>query len=170
MREILETCPGAQRALFRRYHIGGCSSCGFQPSETLEQVCQRSNGLDIEEVLAHIKMSHEEDSKILISAQELAQLRASNGSLKLLDVRSREEWEAARIEGAILLSQETMQQILNQWPRQDLFVIYDHQGKQALDAAAYFIGHGFQEARCLQGGIDSWSREVDPQIRRYRLG
>ncbi|MGA9776793.1 MAG: hypothetical protein WBS33_00820 [Verrucomicrobiia bacterium] len=34
MREVLEVFPGAQRALFRRYHIGGCSSCvaGFLPN------------------------------------------------------------------------------------------------------------------------------------------
>ena len=30
MGEVLEEFPGAQRALFRRYHIGGCSSCGFE--------------------------------------------------------------------------------------------------------------------------------------------
>ena len=29
MREVLEVFPGAQRALFRRYHIGGGSRCGF---------------------------------------------------------------------------------------------------------------------------------------------
>jgi hypothetical protein len=28
-REVLEKSPGAQRALFRRHHIGGCGSCGF---------------------------------------------------------------------------------------------------------------------------------------------
>ena len=28
MSAVLEHFPGAQRALFRRYHIGGCSSCG----------------------------------------------------------------------------------------------------------------------------------------------
>ena len=39
MREVLEIFPGAQRALFRRYHIGGCSSCGFSPDETLAQLC-----------------------------------------------------------------------------------------------------------------------------------
>ncbi len=31
MREVLAAFPGAQRALFRRYHIGGCSSY-FQKS------------------------------------------------------------------------------------------------------------------------------------------
>jgi len=34
MSAVLENFPGAQRALFRRYHIGGCSSCGFQPPST----------------------------------------------------------------------------------------------------------------------------------------
>ena len=35
MQEILAVFPGAQRAMFSRYHVGGCSSCGFQPTETL---------------------------------------------------------------------------------------------------------------------------------------
>src|SRR6266436_5717297 len=62
MREVLEVYPGAQRALFRQYHIGGCSSCAFQPEETLGQVCQRNGGLDVNEVLQHIKTSHEQDA------------------------------------------------------------------------------------------------------------
>jgi rhodanese-related sulfurtransferase len=49
-------------------------------------------------------------------------------------------------------------------------VLIDHQGAQALDAAAYFMGHGLQNVRCLRGGLDAWSQEVDPKVRRYRLG
>ena len=41
MADVLAAWPGAQRALFRRYHIGGCSSCAFRPDETLAQVCER---------------------------------------------------------------------------------------------------------------------------------
>ena len=40
MAELLEAYPGAQRALFRNYHIGGCSSCGFRPDETLAERLQ----------------------------------------------------------------------------------------------------------------------------------
>ena len=47
MAEVLDAYPGAQRALFRRYHIGGCSNCGFQPQETLEQLCERNGNLDV---------------------------------------------------------------------------------------------------------------------------
>src|SRR5271170_3430340 len=92
MREVLEVCPGAQRALFRRYHIGGCSSCGFSPDETLAQVCARNGNLDTTEVLAHIQTSHEQDAKVLISPKELAGLLQRDPSVKLVDVRSREEF------------------------------------------------------------------------------
>ncbi len=61
MREVLEVFPGAQRALFRRYHIGGCSSCAFSPDETLAQVCARNGGLDVAEVLGHIRSSHDQE-------------------------------------------------------------------------------------------------------------
>ena len=86
MREVLEKFPGAQRALFRRYHIGGCSSCGFSPDETLAQVCARNGNLDAAEVLTHIESSHEQDAKILISPVELTQLRQADQSVRLVDV------------------------------------------------------------------------------------
>jgi len=167
MTRVLEMFPGAQRALFRRYHIGGCASCAFQPGETLGGLCARNN-LDSAEVIQHIQTSHQQDEELQISPAELAALRAA-GTVRLVDIRSREEFDAARIEGAALLSQPVMQEILGRWPREDLMVIYDHRGRQSLDAAAYFMGQGFRNVRCLRGGIDAWSRETDAKIPRYRL-
>jgi rhodanese-related sulfurtransferase len=169
MNAVLAAFPGAQRALFRKYHIGGCGSCGFQPTETLEQVCARNGNLNVGEVLEHIRSSHEQDAKILISPQELAELIQKDKSIRLLDVRSREEYEATHIEGSVLMSQPTVQEIMGHWPRDDAFVIIDHEGRQALDAAAYFMGHGFDRVRCLRGGIDAWSQEIDTTVPRYKL-
>jgi len=169
MRAVLEVFPGAQRALFRRYHIGGCSSCGFQPTETLAQVCERNGGLDVSEVLGHIQSSHEQDAKILISPKELAELRKQDPSVRLLDVRSREEFEAVNIAGSQLMSQDVMRQILGDDSNTRPLVIVDHQGESALDAAAYFMGHGLQNVRCLRGGIDAWAQEVETGMRRYKL-
>lgn len=170
MREVLDAFPGAQRALFRGYHIGGCSSCGFQPTETLAQVCERNGQLEVNEVLAHIRTSHEEDAKVLIEPKELAQWRQQDPALRLVDVRSREEFEAVHIEGSVLLSQEVMRQIMADGSNTKPLVVLDHQGKNALDAAAYFMGHGLQNVRCLRGGIDAWAQAVEPGMRRYRLG
>jgi rhodanese-related sulfurtransferase len=170
MRDVLEAFPGAQRALFRRYHIGGCSSCGFSPEETLAGVCARNGGLDVNEVLAHIKSSHEQDAKILISPKELASALQQDKSLRLVDVRSREEFEAVHIDGSTLLSQDVMRQIMGDGSNTRPLVVIDHQGKNGLDAAAYFMGHGLQNVRCLRGGIDAWAQEVDTAMRRYKLG
>ncbi len=171
MRDVLAQFPGAQRALFRRYHIGGCSSCGFSPDETLAQVCERNGGLgDVSEVLAHIQSSHEQDAKILISPKELAEARQQDKTLRIVDVRSREEFEAVHIDGSTLLSQDVMRQIMGDGSNTKPVVVVDHQGKNGLDAAAYFMGHGLQNVRCLRGGIDAWAQEVDTGMRRYKVG
>jgi rhodanese-related sulfurtransferase len=170
MNAVLDAFPGAQRALFRRYHIGGCSQCGFQPTETLAQVCERNGNLDVNEVLAHIRSSHEQDAKILIEPKELADWRQRDSTLRLVDVRSREEFEAVNIGGSQLLSQDVMRQIMADGSNTRPLVIVDHQGKTGLDAAAYFLGHGLQNVRCLRGGIDAWAQEVEPTMRRYKLG
>jgi rhodanese-related sulfurtransferase len=170
MREVLEVFPGAQRAMFRQYHIGGCSSCGFSPDETLAQVCARNANLNAAEVMAHIQTSHEQDAKILVSPKELAQLMQNDTSVKLVDVRSREEFEAVHINGSVLLSQDVMRDLMASGSNTKPIVVVDHQGKNGLDAAAYFIGHGLQNVRCLRGGIDAWSQEVDSKVRRYKVG
>lgn len=170
MRDVLEMFPGAQRALFRRYHIGGCSNCGFSPDETLGQVCERNGSLDVNEVLTHIQSSHEQDAKLLISPKELADAVKQDKTIRLVDVRSREEFEAVHIEGSTLLSQDVMRQIMGDGSNTRPLVVVDHQGKQGLDAAAYFMGHGLQNVRCLRGGIDAWAQEVDTKMRRYKLG
>jgi len=169
MTEVLQAFPGARRAMFRRYHIGGCSSCGFQMEETLQQVCDRNNRLDPAEVIEHIQTSHEQDAKLQISAPGLAELLKQGDGLRLVDIRSRAEWNMTRLPPAVFLTQELMQEILSKWGKDCPIVIYDHAGAQGLDAVAYFAGHGMTNIRCLRGGIDAWSAEVDATVPRYKL-
>src|SRR3954463_528491 len=96
MRDVLAEFPGAQRALFRKYHIGGCSSCGFQPEEILADLCARNGNLNVDEVISHIRASHEADLKIQIAPVELAEWKKRDPGLKVVDIRTREEHEAAR--------------------------------------------------------------------------
>ena len=99
----------------------------------------------------------------------LATLRETRPNVKLLDARSREEHEAVAIPGSRLITQDLVQEIFNSWSKTDPLVIYDHHGDRSLDAAAYFIGHGFSETKCLAGGIDAWSVEIDPSLPRYKV-
>src|SRR5438270_2084867 len=91
MRELLEQFPGAQRALFRKYHIGGCSSCGFSPDETLAGVCARNENLDVNEVIDHVVASDAADRAMQLEPQDLSDRLGAGETINLLDVRTREE-------------------------------------------------------------------------------
>jgi rhodanese-related sulfurtransferase len=169
MKELLVQFPGAQRALFRKYHIGGCASCGFSPEETLAGVCARNENLNVDDVIDHIVTSHEADLAMQIEPRELAGHLTGGQPVYLLDVRTREEFDAVKLPGAHLFTQELMQEILGNGSRTNLFVVYDHTGARSMDAAAYFQGHGFENVKSLRGGIDAWSAEVDPKLPRYHV-
>ena len=166
MAEVLEAYPSAQRALFTRYHIGGCSSCGFQPSDALQEVCKSHNILNVEEVIEFIKQSDEVDKKIQVAATDAAKLIMDDKKTKLLDVRDQDEYRLAHIEGAMLVTQENLEEVMS-WPKDTPILVHCHHGIRSMDAASYLIGHGFTNVRSIQGGIEAWSNEVDPSIPHY---
>ena len=100
---------------------------------------------------------------------DLATLVRADPAVKLVDIRSRPEWETTKLPGALLLNQELMQEMMAKWPKDCPVVVYDHSGGQGLDAVAYFSGHGMTNIRCLRGGIDAWALEADPSVPRYQV-
>ena len=169
MEQVLAAYPGARRALFRKYHIGGCSSCGFAPNETLTQLAERNGKLNVEEVIAHIQSAAETDKQLEIAPKDVAERRQRGEKIRLLDLRTREEWDAIHLEGADFVTQDLIQRLMGKDGQEGLMVFYDHAGASSIDAAAYFAGHGFANAKFMRGGIDAWSQEVDASVPRYKL-
>lgn len=168
MGRILELLPGGRRALFARYHLGGCQSCGFPPEETLASLCARNGNIPPEEVIEHLLDSHAHDEAMLISPVELRELLLSPTPPLLLDTRTREEHEAVAIAGSQFMTQELQQKLFGEDPAA-FIVLYDHSGRNVLDTCAWFQGHGLKITKALRGGIDAWSREIDPTLPRYRI-
>lgn len=168
MEDVLKTLPGARRALFSRYHIGGCSSCAYEDGETLGEVCAR-NELDGEEVLEHLRESHRHDMEMLISPVEVKRLMDVGKDVYLVDTRTREEHEAVAIPGSHFMTQELQQELFGTLEEERLIVLYDHTGDRVLDTCAWFRGHGVKQAMGMTGGIDAWSQDVDPSVGRYRV-
>jgi rhodanese-related sulfurtransferase len=171
MGDLLEHYPGARRALFRNFHIGGCSQCGFKEDESIKEVCLRNEQSELEPVFAAIRKAHEDDEKLLIAPKTLNEWRKASKSHLLIDTRSREEHEAVTIEGSVFLNQELSTQLINETAEAAslILVFFDHQGRYVLDNASYFIGHGRENVFCLQGGIDRWARDIDKDMPRYHL-
>src|SRR5437016_1621677 len=98
MQQVTAVFPSAQRALFQKYHVGGCSSCGFQPTDSLSTVVG-NHGLNLDEVVQHIQRSQEMEQELEITPLETAELLKA-GKIKLLDVRTPEEYAIASISGS----------------------------------------------------------------------
>jgi rhodanese-related sulfurtransferase len=161
---ILETLPGAKRALFARYHLGGCQSCAFSNDEKLGELCDRSE-VPVAEVLEHLLASHEHDSEMLL---EPAEAKKKLPEMRLIDIRTREEHEAVAIPDSEFFTQELQQQVFAADAAAPI-LLYDHSGANVLDQVAWFRGHGMRETYGLTGGIDAWSRDVDSSLPRYRI-
>jgi rhodanese-related sulfurtransferase len=166
MEQILQVAPSAQRALFQRYHIGGCSSCGFQPTDTLAQVCKDHNILDVAEVVRTIERSEEVDRKVQISPREVKALLDGRADFSFIDVRAPEELAIAKVAQAEPLDFQNPGKYMS-LPKDRRIVFMCRSGMRSLDVAAYFIGHGFTDVHSMTGGILAWSDQVDPAVPRY---
>jgi rhodanese-related sulfurtransferase len=166
MEQILEIAPSAQRALFQRYHIGGCSSCGFQPTDTLAQVCKDHNILDVAEVVSTIERSEDVDRKVQVSVQQVKAWLDQGEDFSLIDVRTPEELAIARLAQAEPLDYQNAAKYMS-LPKERRIVFMCRSGVRSLDVAAYFIGHGFTNVHSMTGGILAWSEHIDPRIPRY---
>lgn len=165
---VLAAIPSARRALFAKYHLGGCQACGFPDEETIASLCERNGNISPAEMISHLLAAAVSEKENLISAHELKNLLDSPTPPLLLDCRTREEHDAVKITNSIFLTQELQQKIFSENPEQTI-ILYDHSGKHALDTCSWFQGHGLKNTKVLAGGIDAWSKEIDPTIPRYTI-
>jgi len=101
-----------------------------------------------------------------ITPVDLKRMLDSGEPVELVDVRTPEERAIASIAGARLLDQECHDRLLA-LERDTAIVFQCHHGIRSQSAAEYFLHAGFENLYNLSGGIDAWSRLVDPSIPRY---
>jgi monothiol glutaredoxin len=101
-----------------------------------------------------------------LNPAELKKMLDSGTALELFDVRTPEERAIAQIVGARLLDQEA-EAYIEALPKNTLLVFHCHHGGRSQAAADHFRGKGFTNVHNLAGGIDAWSREIDPEVPRY---
>lgn len=101
-----------------------------------------------------------------IEPQELARVLDGSSGPQLLDIREPWEWAVARIGEPKLLSIGQLETQVSSLDQDQELVVYCHHGARSSVAAEWLRARGFR-ARNLVGGIDRWSREVDPSVPRY---
>jgi monothiol glutaredoxin len=100
-----------------------------------------------------------------MSVQELKDALDAGG-LTLVDVRTDEEREKASIEGALPMNADLMSK-LEAMPKDTPLAFLCHSGGRSNVAAEHFRSQGFSNVANVAGGIDAWSREIDPNVPTY---
>jgi adenylyltransferase/sulfurtransferase len=106
------------------------------------------------------------DPEIDVTVDQLKSWLDAN-QVTLVDVRSHEEREICRIEGALSIPVAELEKRLGELDSNGRIVIHCHRGPRSTRATHLLRGAGFSRAYNLAGGIDQWSQQIDPSVPRY---
>ncbi len=85
----------------------------------------------------------------------------------LLDVREPWEYQRARIEGSQLVPMREVPGQVGELDASKELVAICHHGGRSMQVAMFLEKQGFTRVHNLMGGIDAWSRTVDPAVPLY---
>jgi molybdopterin/thiamine biosynthesis adenylyltransferase/rhodanese-related sulfurtransferase len=102
-----------------------------------------------------------------MSPHELKRRMDAEEPLELIDVREPFESEIARIDGAKLIPLGEITERLDELNRERPIVVHCHSGKRSAQAARLLQQRGFGNVYNLEGGIDAWSDQIDPNVPKY---
>jgi rhodanese-related sulfurtransferase len=99
-------------------------------------------------------------------AEFAARMKETDAPL-LIDVREPVEYEIARVEGAQLLPMSRFYEWAGTLDKEREIVVMCHHGIRSAQVCQALAQGGFTKLYNLAGGINRWSREVDPSVPVY---
>jgi adenylyltransferase/sulfurtransferase len=102
-----------------------------------------------------------------IDVRELQAMREGGRDFDLIDVREPHEERIAHLEGARLIPLASIPEHMNELDSSRDIVLFCHHGQRSMRALELLRQAGFRRVKNLRGGIDAWSRVVDPSTPRY---
>jgi len=110
---------------------------------------------------------HDEESIPGMSPHELKRRMDAGEPFQLIDVREPFEYEIAQIDGAKLIPLGEIAERLDELKREQPIIVHCHSGMRSAQAVRLLQQRGFAKVYNLEGGIDAWSDQVDPNVPKY---
>ena len=100
-----------------------------------------------------------------ITVEEYAAFRIKKDHV-LLDVREPYEFEIANL-GGMLIPLSQLPNRLNELPANKEIIVLCHHGIRSRRGMNILKAEGFDRVRNLKGGINAWSKKIDPALKSY---
>jgi sulfur-carrier protein adenylyltransferase/sulfurtransferase len=100
-----------------------------------------------------------------ITPTQLAEKLSRGDAVVMIDVREPYEWNAGHIEGAEHIPMAQLPEQLGAIDREHEVVMICRSGARSERARQFLRQQGFEKVKNLVGGMQRWSREVDPSVR-----
>ena len=102
-----------------------------------------------------------------IQPEEVKRSRDAGEELTFLDCREPWEYQTARIEGTTHIPMQDIPGRIRELDPDDHIVVICHHGVRSMNVTAWLRQQGFERAQSVAGGIDRWSRVIDPKVPTY---
>ncbi len=136
-----------------------CPLCG--PRRTLDHL------IDYDAFCGVTPQGAVEGTRMELTVFELRDLRATNSTVVLVDVREQWEFDLGHLEGSVHVPLGTLPDRLAELDREVEVVTICHTGRRSLQAAHFLHAAGFRKVRSLKGGVEAWAVNIDPAMPRY---
>jgi rhodanese-related sulfurtransferase len=105
----------------------------------------------------------------ILTPSQLAEWLAdtSRAAPVVLDVREPWEVATASLAGAVAIPMREIPARSNELDDEAPIVCMCHHGARSANVGMFLESRGFTNVFNLQGGIDAWSRQVDPSVPTY---
>ena len=92
-----------------------------------------------------------------ITKQKIEELRSAGVLIKMIDIRSNEEYQKLHIPGVINISAETLTDEIQEFSKEETIVCICNHGKERSQKAAEAVyNSGFTNSFYLEGGTSGW--------------
>ena len=102
-----------------------------------------------------------------LSPQELKTRLSAAEPPQVLDVREPWEVKLCTLPGSIHIPMRSIPERLAEIDRNRDWVVLCHHGVRSLAVANFLAAQGYGKIYNLDGGIDAWAKQVDPEMAKY---
>ena len=151
----------ALKMKFREFKLrrdARCPVCGDSPTIT--------EPIDYEAFCGTAEAENE-NAVPTISVHDLKRKLGLADSVTIVDVREPFEYEIARIEGSKLIPLAELPARFDELEQEKEIIALCKSGARSAHAVQLLQKAGFTQSFNLEGGIDAWASEIDPQMERY---